>query len=240
MFNGRSKSAISAIILIVGSVMCICGQSTSAVTELDPAFAIGLEVNRGVRFDFYSGREKSEEIHAGRTKAGLGVSFRTRPLFKRFLEALDTDKQARLVMAVIYEYSIASEPDASTTEHRVIVDGTIRYVFPRDVMLSDRNRVEFRWLNGDNHVRYQNRPMLERPFRFLRRDITPYISGTASWDQRYREWNIFKFSSGVIVPLWRRLSVDVLYERQHCTTCADPHTNIFGLTLNLNLRLKRK
>lgn len=216
------------------------GQGAGAVTELDPAIAVAIEVNRVVRVDLYTGREKSEEIQSGKTKIAAGISFRLKSRFKRFLDAFDTDKQHLVVVGVTYEYSIGRDPSSTTLEHKVMADATLRWTFPHDVLLSDRNRLEFRWVDGNFHYRYRNRPMLEKPFRSLRRDITPFIGGEAYWDQRYKKWNMFKFISGVSVPLFRNLSLEFVYERQHCIKCSDANTNIFGLTLNIAVPRKKK
>jgi hypothetical protein len=232
--------SILALALLVVCCGACYGQGTGAVTEIDPGIAVGLEVNPKIRLDFYAGREKSEEIEAAKDKIGVGVSFRMKPLFKRFLESVDSDKQHLLVLGTIYEYSIASEPGATTKEHKLMFDATLRYAFKYDLLLGVRNRLELRWVNGDYHFRYRNRPMLERPFRLWKRDVTPYIAAEAFWDQRYSKWNMFKGTAGVVVPLYRRTSLEFLYERQHCITCADVNTNIFGLTLNLALKLKKK
>lgn len=234
------RSFIFASVLLTAGSTGLFGQSSGAVTELDPAVAVALEVSPKVRLDFYAGREKSDEIQAGREKFGAGISFRLKPVFKRFLDSVDTDKQHLLVLGAIYEYSIASEPDATSKEHKLMLDATLRYAFKYDLLLSNRNRLELRWVNGDYHFRYRNRPMLERPFRVVKRDITPYLASEVFWDQRYRKWSMVKFTAGVVVPVFRRTSLEFLYERQHCVTCADANTNIFGVTLNIALRTKKK
>jgi hypothetical protein len=226
--------------LLLAASAGVRGQGSGAVTELDPGFTVAVDLGGHVRLDLYTGREKSEEISAGKYKVGAGISFRLKPKFTRFLDALDTDKQHVLVIGTTYEYSIAREPGATTKEHKIYLDGTFRWAFPKEFLLSNRNRFEFRWVNGEDRFRYRNRLILERPFKLLKRDITPYGGAEAYWDAKYKKWNIFKFTTGVVVPLYRRMSLEFLYERQHCVTCADPNTNIFGLTLNIALRLKKK
>lgn len=169
------------IIVFAGNALC---QGTHAITELDPAIAVAIEVNSKMRVDLYAGREKSEEIKTGKEKVGAGISFRFKPVFKRFLDALDTDKQHLLVLGTIYEYSKASEPSATSIEHKVMIDGTLRYMLPCDLQLSNRNRLEIRWVNGNYHYRYRNRPMLEKPVKIAKRDVTPYLAAKVFWDQR--------------------------------------------------------
>lgn len=51
-------------------------------------------------------------------------------------------------------------------------------------MLSDRNRVDFRWVNDKFSVRYRNRLTLEREFTIGERSYTPYASIEAYYDSR--------------------------------------------------------
>lgn len=234
-------SAFKLLLIAVLSLLlaaAISGQSPGTVTEFDPGFGLAVDVSKQVRLDFYTGREKSEEISSSKFKVGGGVSVRLKPVFKRFLDSFDTDKQHLLVLAMIYEYSRASDQGETKIEHKLMADATLRYNLPRDFLLSNRNRFENRWINDAYHWRYRNRPVLERPFEIKKRDITPYIAAEAFWDQRYSKWNMFKFTTGVQVPIYRRASLELFYERQHCVTCADPNTNIFGV--NLNIAFKRK
>jgi hypothetical protein len=222
---------IALLSLVLAADKSVHGQSSGAITELDPGTAIAVDLSHRFRLDLYTGREKSEEIHNSKVKFGGGVTVRMKPVLKRFLDAFDTDKQHVLALAAIYEYSIASEQGETKREHKLMIDATGRYAFSSDLLFSDRNRLEFRWVNGEYHHRYRNRPTLERPFRLWKRDITPYIAGEAFWDQRYHKWNMFKGAAGIQIPVYRHASIEFFYERQHCVTCADPNTNIFGLNL---------
>jgi hypothetical protein len=215
------------------------GQDRAIVTELDPGVGIAVDLTPRVRLDFFAGSEKSEELAARKLKVSAGASFRAKPLLKGFLDDPDTDKQHILVIGTAYEYSRASESGVTTNEHRIILDGTGRYAFARKFLLNDRNRFEFRFINGSYSFRHRNRLMLERPIKVGKRKLTPYGAAEAFWDQRFGKWSQFKFTGGVQIPFIRRSSFDLFYERQHCVTCTDPHTNIVGLTFNLYLRRKK-
>lgn len=215
-------------------------QNPDVVTEFDPSITLAVDLPKRFRFDLYTGQEKSEELGAKKSKIGAGVSFRVKPIFKRLLDAADSDKQHLLVWGAIYEYSVAKENEATSLEHKIMLDATLRYDLPNKFLLSNRNRVELRWVNSDFHFRYRNRPAVERSFKLYKRDITPYLAAEAFWDQRYKKWNVFKFSSGVQVPVFRRTVLELFYERQHCNTCATKDTNIFGLNYIIAFSLKKK
>jgi hypothetical protein len=198
-----------------------------------------VDLNRTVRLDFASGREKTEELSAIRKKISGGVSFRIKPFRKTLLDLIDTDREHRFVLGAMYEFSQASEAGISHIEHRIMLDGTFRNTLPAKFLLTHRSRFELRWLDGEFHWRYRDRLMFERPLKAKRIRFTPFGAAEAVWDRRYTKFTIFKFTGGVQFPLIRRSTLDVLYERQHCVTCSDPQTNIFGLTLNIYLRRKK-
>ncbi len=233
------------LIVFGAAFLCIAPISLSAqnpdvVTEFDPGITLAVDLPKRFRFDLFAGQEKSEEVGSKKNKVGAGVSFRIKPAFKRLLDAADSDKQHLLVLGAIYEYSVAKENEATSLEHKIMLDATLRYDLPKKFLLSNRNRVELRWVNGDNHFRYRNRPLVERSFKLYKRDFTPYVAVEAFWDQRYKKWNIFKFSSGVQVPVFRRTVLEFFYERQHCNTCGTKDTNIFGLNYIIAFSLKKK
>ncbi len=227
------KGLLLGALIIIAIVVNAPAQEPHAVTELDPGIGINVDLTRTVRLEFFTGTEKSEELRTNKIKVSAGVSFRLKPRFTPFLDDLDSDKHHILVVGAAYEYSRASEHGLATHEHKIMIDATPRYAFPSKLLVSDRNRFEFRWINGNFHFRYRNRVMLERPFSIRKFKLTPYGAAEAFWDQRFNEWNQVKLTAGVQIPFIKRSSFDFFYERQRCTTCADPHTNIIGLTLNL-------
>ncbi len=234
-----ARRLLNSAVLLVLLVLNATGQDSGAVTEVDPGVGLAIDLSRKVRLDFFSGREKSEELSTGKWKVSGGASFRVKPHFKGFLDDLDSDKQNVLVIGLAYEYSRASESGVTTNENKIMLDATGRWAFAQKLLLNNRNRFEFRWISGEYHFRYRNRLMLERPVRVKKLTLTPYGAAEAFWDQRYSKWNRFEFTGGVQIPFIRRSSFDVYYTRAHCVTCADPQTNIFGVALNLYIRRKK-
>ena len=67
--------------------------------------------------------------------------------------------------ATAYRYAMAQPPGRShTREHRFFLDFTARAPLKNGFVLSDRNRIEFRRINGAQCHRYRNRLQLERSF----------------------------------------------------------------------------
>lgn len=239
MGNMGRKNLLVSVIFLGSFCAFVRGQVPDTVTEVDPGVSIGVELNKKVRLDFSSGREKSDELSSSKWKVASGVSFRVKPLFEPFKDHNDSDKHHFLVLGAAYEYSRASESGETSIEHKVMLDATVRYAFPKKLLASDRSRLEFRWVNGDYRFRYRNRLMAEHPLSVRKYQFTPFLSAEAYWDQRYSQWNKYEFSGGVQLPLIRRMSVDIYYTRARCLTCSNPHTNIFGTTLNIFFKRKK-
>ena len=235
-------SRISQLGLSFLLLLLICGGRVSAqdqvARQFDPGVIVDIDAGK-YRYDIYVGREKSEELEAGDTLVGAGASFRAKPIFKSFLDSLDTDKQHVLVISLGYEFRSGGENEMSSKTHTAMADGTLRYAFPKKILMSDRNRFELRWVDGDPGFRYRNRLRFERPFRMLKRQITPYGGAEAYWDSHFHSWNKFRYSAGVEVPVIRRTHLDLFYTRERCVTCPDPHTDILGINLKVFLRLKK-
>lgn len=237
MFRTSQRIVVSILLTIV-VVNAIRAQDREVAKQFDPTVTVDIDAGR-FRFDVYTGREKSEELEAGNTNIGAGVSFRVKPIFKSFLDSFDTDKQHVFVVRLGYEYSRAGEDDEESHTHSLMTDGTLRYAFPKKVLMSDRNRFELRSVDDESSFRYRNRLQFERPVKIFRRKITPYGSAEAYWDGRFRSWNKFRYSGGAEVSLFWRMSIDISYTRERCVTCADPHTDILGANLHIFLKLKK-
>ena len=128
-------------------------------------------------------------------------------------------------------------------EHRLLTEQTLRHLLPGDLLLSDRNREDFRFVNGDFSFRYRNRVTLEREFHLFKgRSITPYVSEEVFYDTRYNIWNRNRFTVGVqqslrhgplrkmLLPK-RQVTLDLYYMRQNDSRSEIQHVNALGAAL---------
>jgi uncharacterized protein DUF2490 len=128
-------------------------------------------------------------------------------------------------------------------EHRLLTEQTLRQLLPGDLLLSDRNREDFRFVNGDFSFRYRNRVTIEREFHlFKKRTITPYVSGEIFYDTRYSTWNRNRLAAGVQTSLRRgplrkmllpkrQIILDLYYMRQNDSRSDTQHVNALGASL---------
>lgn len=222
--------------------VCSLAQNTSVPNEFDPLVSLDVELTKMLRLDFYFGREHDPELSSDKWKASAGASLRLKSLRGRIKDDPNSDKRHLLVLAANYEYSWTDKSGTITKENRLTLDATPRYVFGNSkILMSDRNRNEFRWVNGAYRFRYRNRLQFERGFKSGKVKFTPHAEIEPWWDSYYDRWSQFRYGGGVQVPISKIFVVDAYYERQHCVTCSDPstQTNIFGLELNIHLDRKK-
>ena len=215
------------------------GQEGSHASEFDPSVWVLIELNEHTRLDLYTGRERSQELDSSKGKVGVGVSVRVRPMFNLF-DKDDPDKKYTLVLGTVFEHSKTTEGSQTRTENKIALDAWGRWAFKKPkILVTNRNRLEFRWVNGDYHLRYRNWLFAERPIRIKNYKVSPFAGAEPFWDQRYQKWNLFRFMGGVRLPAWRRTYMDVFYVREHCLTCPTLNTDVFGINYFIPLRRKK-
>ncbi len=142
-----------------------------------------------------------------------------------------------LTFRVGYSYSaqLSESPDPYN-EHRAIADITPRYNFAENLILFDRNRVEFRWVNSDYSTRYRNRLRLEYRPTVREKLVNTYLSGEIVYDYAAHRWTRTYVQAGVEVPLAWFISVEINFTRQNSIGSSAPeHVNALGLVVSLFL-----
>jgi hypothetical protein len=139
--------------------------------------------------------------------------------------------------------SSVGDTDSPYKEHRILTEQTLRKLLPGDVLLSDRNREDFRFISGDFSFRYRNRLTIEREVHLLKeRTITPYASAEIFYDTRYNAWNRNRFAVGLQQSLRRgplrrmllpkrQVILDLYYMRQNDSRSETQHVNAIGAAL---------
>jgi len=83
----------------------------------------------------------------------------------------------------------SGSPDPST-EQTPTLETHLRVPLPYLMLLTDRNRFDFRFVDGDYQPRYRNRLKLERSFKVWRLEVNPYAYAEAFYDWEWHVWDI--------------------------------------------------
>ena len=149
-----------------------------------------------------------------------------------------------LILRAGYRYGTSvGDSDDPFKEHRLLTEQTLRKMLPGELLLSDRNREDFRFVDGDFSFRYRNRVTIEREVHLFRgRTITPYVSGEIFYDTRSSAWNRNRLAVGfqqslrrgplrrMLLPK-RQVILDLYFMRQNDSRAETQHVNGIGAAL---------
>lgn len=227
-----------AIPLLAAGV--VRAQTPAAETEVWPKVSASFDLRPQTRLQVFGQLQNGEDFPYIQWNVGAMVSYRMKRILHRDQPGIDDEDEHRLVVGAGYEYLQTTQSDKTKRENRIVVQGTGRHRPGAGILLTDRNRLEFRWVNGVYDFRYRNKLALNRALRVSKFRFTPYASGELFWDRNHHSWNENQYSFGVQFPYKKSLMLDTYYLHQNCTTCSQQHINVLGLTLNLYFRQKKK
>jgi hypothetical protein len=230
-----TRISILAVFLLLIGIQGATAQEPTTRKEFWPEIDVYITVKPRVRLYLTGTVSKSVEDGELRNAQGyegqIGVH-------------VDYIPNKHVILRIGYRYGTSvgsnSEP---FKEHRLLTEQTLRQLLPGDLLLSDRNREDFRFVNGDFSFRYRNRVTLEREVHLFKgRTITPYVSGEIFYDTRYNTWNRNRFAVGVQQSLLRgplrkmllpkrQITLDLYYMRQNDSRSDTQHVSAIGAAL---------
>jgi hypothetical protein len=163
------------------------------------------------------------------------VATALKPVFRRELrEQPDVYQNKYLVLRAGYRYQTSLTNANSASEHRGILELTSRYMLPWRMVISDRNRGEFRFIQGQPFsTRYRNRLRLERDVHYRSLSCTPYVYDEIFYDTRYDQLTPNLYALGAEFPVRMHVILEPYYLRQNGSHSTPPHINAVGFKFNL-------
>ena len=212
----------------------VSAQSQTA-GEFWPAIDVHYQFADSLRLLGFAGLKKGEEGHQQQWNTGLGLGYQWKDISKPHLKNIDPDKERTLLFGAGYEYlrTVSQKPKS---EDRFVLEAVPGFRPLSRLLVRDRNRVEFRWVNGVYSTRYRNNLSLDYDITAGEFRFTPYTSAEVFYDGAKDSWSQERYSAGVEWPYRRILMLQTYYLRQNCTTCSPAHLNVAGLSLNFFFR----
>jgi hypothetical protein len=127
--------------------------------------------------------------------ASVGISWRALPWLK---------------LEPGYHYQWTQRSGADANENRVFLSATPGWSW-RALHLEDRNRLEFRHLNGVDDWRYRNKPKLGLTLGTGWAEITPFVADEVFYGARAGEWARNRLFVGVEKELAQHLGGELYY-----------------------------
>lgn len=201
-----------------------------------PEVSTFVKLNDKMRFYFLA-TTVQEERESTEGEYGPNFDFYLKPLWKRrkswVLFPLDESKNRYLLVRVGYRYIHRYTGD-TPDEHRGVLEVTPRYPLPHGVLVSERNRMDFRFIGGEYSWRYRNRLTVEKLFSIGRFSFNPYVRGEVYYDSRFHKWSRTSLIAGSAFPITKHLELETYIEHQNDTS-GSPNRQVSALGIVLNL-----
>ncbi|HEX4998381.1 MAG TPA: DUF2490 domain-containing protein [Terriglobia bacterium] len=231
-----NTSFVVALVALAGlNGVNASGQNPDTGWELRPKVVAAIELRPRTRLDSWVETEHGLNFPFQRWRTGALLSLRMKPILKLHTYDIDQNRDNYVVLAGGYEFLHTVEEGETRTENRIIAEITPNIPLA-GLLFSDRNRGEFRWIDGDYRFRYRNRLVIGDRLETGGFKYTPYLSGEVFYDQSRHEWNQTRYGFGVQFPYRKILMLDTYLLHQNCTGCAQSPVNMVGIILNLYLR----
>lgn len=203
--------------------------------ELWPESDVYVALNQRVRLVFTAKRERDVDFKNLELGADVELSLRQFRLFLigRLLEQ-DSTRAKRFTMRLGYHYKRSLSTDPPVNESRPVAEFTHRWVFPGEILMSNRVRGEFRFVSQDFSFRLRDQLKFEKDFEIHGYAITADASGEAFYDASPGKWDRFRFTGGFVFPIGIRLAIEPYYMRQIATRSQPRNLNVVGIALQVH------
>jgi hypothetical protein len=211
------------------------GQVQNRLWEGRPKISSAIDLLPRTRLDTWIESQHGLDFSYQRFRTGGLISRRVKPILNLPLRDIDENNDHYLVFGGGYEYLYTVDEGKLTIDNTIIAYAT-PHILLAGLLFSDRNRVEFRWLNGVHNYRYRNRLTIVRESRLRGFRYTPYAYGELFYHSKQHAWNASESAAGVQFPYESRFMVDTYWLHEDCSSCRHSSVNMIGVTLNFYLR----
>jgi hypothetical protein len=169
---------------------------------------------------------------------GVHLDFYGVPPLRKYplVNAVDPSRSKSLMVRVGYLISRPKTGSSTSVEHMATSEATIRAHLRRELLLSVRNRADFRWVDGDPKHRYRNRIKLEKTLAVGRFQLTPYAHAEVFYDFNVREWTRLRYAGGAEWTITKRIVFEAYFLRQNTWGTVPQFVDATGLALQLYFR----
>ena len=222
--------------LLAGSLLLFgsssSGQDADTTNEVWPEINAFIKVSDRSRiFAVYTAtRQKNLGTYAdGQT----GIYFdlwALPPLRRRLTGHADASRSKLLLLRTGYLFSRPKNNSGAATEHMLTSEATGRVHMRASLLLSDRSRIDLRWLNGEFRWRYRNRLKLERTFR-ERFEFTPHGHAKVFYSLDQSNWTRLRYAAGTEWAVTRRIVLEGYLPRQNDWGSVPQFVNAIGIVM---------
>jgi hypothetical protein len=163
------------------------GQTPESSGAFWPAFDVHVSLPPSLKILAF-GELKAEEFAYRQANFGASVGYQMSRIVRPHRVNIDSDKEHHLVVGAGYEHLETVQSGVAKFENRTAVDATRRLRSTGRLLPAERNRVEFRRVNGDYSTRYRNRLTAEYDLEVNDIPFTPHASSGFFYDITTGDW----------------------------------------------------
>lgn len=230
--TGTLFTATAALALLGLVPARAASQTPTTGSAFWPAVEAHAKIRGNVRLLAFAELKNGEDYSYDQWRLGAALGYQMKSFARPHLEDIDPQREHKLLFGAGYEYIESTESSKPGTENRVTLGFTPRGRFPGGILVSDRNRFEFRWIDGVYSNRYRNELAVERGTAVQHFRFTPYATAEFFYDLADGSWNQEQYAIGIAWPYKRVLKLDTYYLYQDCATCDPRYLNVAGVTLH--------
>jgi len=153
------------------------------------------------------------------TDGEFGVSFdvHLKPIRRAPALLFQLDESKNQVLTIRTGYRYLPSYSGGSTENRGLLEATARYPLTRHfghVLLSNRNRIDFRVIDGEYSWRYRNRLSTERELSVGPVRVNPYSRFEVFYDSRFGEFSKTELMVGASFPITTYCELEGYFDHQ--------------------------
>ncbi len=221
---------MAALLLLVP---CSSAFAQTSTTEFLPEIDANFKLNSYVRFVFQA-KETREGGDPTQAEIGPSVEFYLKPLLRlKDVTHFDLDDAKSRPFVLAVGYRVVATPGKPVT-NRMEPVATFHVPITAKILITDRNRADLDWQNGEFTWRYRNRLTAERRFTIKDYHPAPYVSAELFYESQYSKISSTNLYAGCLLPAGKHVQFDPYYEHENNTgKRPNEQVNAGGLILNI-------
>lgn len=215
-------------------------QDSSTPIQIWPEIDVYYRINERVRiYGMVSGTRSNSEYTDGTT--GIYVDYFTLPWLhgRRYADLHDPAISYYWWFRAGYSYSDAPPSDKKKVVNIVETETNNNFHLPLDIALSTRNRLDWRWVNGDFQPVYRPRAKFISNFKteYLTFDI--YLWGEYFFYLNDHAQDRFRLTAGSVIKVIKNMDFEIYYLYQFQTKQGVEPLHAIGIQLDFYFKSKQ-
>ena len=233
------------IILFISLPSIVQGQGQDTIItptirqELWPEIDAYYRLNDKFRlFGYYSATKLKTSSY---TDGGLSINldYFALPVWRNSKPRADSTRGSLLWFRAGFAYSRSPNGvENPFKDYTIVTEGSARFYLPWDMLLTQRNRFEWRWRNGVFQSRYRPKLTVERGFETDFLTFTVYTYGEYFVNMNTENPDVFRLALGWEVKASKHLSFETYYVHQFDNGKNVKALDAMGLALKIYLKHK--